>query len=291
MSAEVLFVTATHGQDLDRFRLLRRSLHEVGATEQFHHLVAVDTEDADVVSDLRREQSLDVVLSRDILTRRIERRRAARHYRRSHWRHYVRGGPIPGWYAQQLIKLAAVSRAAGVQAIAFFDSDVVAIQPLERADFIAPSGKTRLFVDNDMRGDGSDEWNRASARLLGIAESLVGAHQFIHTPTVFDVRVATEMLQALSTNGQPQSWQARMQTANVYEYPTYGAWTMGRSLDDVEPGPPIPTANFVDYEDMWDFRERATRIIAAGQAKILGVQSRLHIPPSSYEAIVAQAWK
>jgi hypothetical protein len=99
------------------------------------------------------------------------------------------------------------------------------------------------------------------------------------------------MLRALSGHGDPYAWQARMQAANLFEYPTYGAWVMGTSLDQVEAGEPIPTANFAVYEDMWDFRERAARVIADGRTKMLGVQSRLHIPPSSYESIVAQAWK
>ena len=288
---DVVLVTATHTQDLDRFRLLRRSLREVGAAEQFHHLVLLDTENADAASDLRREPNLEIVLSKDVLTRRIERRRAAAHYGRASTRHYVRGGPIAGWYAQQLIKLGAVARAGGAQAIAYFDSDLVTLRPIERADFIAASGRTKFFVDGDMRGDGSDEWNRASARLLGVDEQVVAAHQFIHTPTVFDVGIAAAMLRTLSADGPADGWQARMQAANAFEYPTYGAWVMGTSLDQVEVSDPLPTANFVNYEDMWDFRERASRVIAEGQAKILGVQSRLHIPPASYESIVAQAWK
>jgi hypothetical protein len=291
VSADILLVTVMHARDLERFRLLRRSLREVGAAEQFGHLVVLDTENADVAKDLRHEPNVEVLLSKDVLSRRTERRRAAAHYRRTNWRHYVRDGPIAGWYAQQLIKLATIARTAGAQAVAFFDSDLVAIRPIERADFIAPSGKTRFFVDDDMRGDGSDEWNRAAARTLGVDESLVETRQFIHTPTVFDVRVATAMLQALSGDGSSDAWQVRMQAANLFEYPTYGAWVFGTSADQVEASPPLPTANFAIYEDMWDFRERATRVIAEGHAKILGVQSRLHIPPSSYESVVAQAWK
>lgn len=288
---DVLIVTATHTQDLDRFRLLRRSLREVGAAEQFHHLVLLDAENFDAASDLRREPNLEIVSSKDVLTHRMERRRAAAHYGRASARHYVRGGPIAGWYAQQLIKLGAISRADDAQAIAFFDSDLVAIRPIERTDFIAPSGRTKFFVDDDMRGDGSDDWNRASARLLGVDEQVAASHQFIHTPTVFDVGVATAMLRAISAGRSADAWQARMQAANVFEYPTYGAWVMGTSLDEVEVSDPLPTANFVNYEDMWDFRERASRVIGDGQVKIIGVQSRLHIPPSSYESIVAQAWK
>jgi hypothetical protein len=291
VTGDVVLVTATHAQDLARFRLLRRSLREVGAADAFHHLVALDTECFEAAQDLRREPNLEMILTRDLLTPRFERRRAAAHFGRTRWRHYVRGGALPGWYAQQLIKLATISRAAGAQAVAFFDSDLVALRPLERADFIASSGATKFFVDDHMRGDGSDEWNRASARLLEVDEELVATRQFIHTPTVFDVRIAAAMLNALSRADGPNAWQARMQAANVFEYPTYGAWVMGTSLDQVEVSTPMPTANFVDYEDMWDFRERATRTIEEGHAKILGVQSRLHIPPSSYESIVAAAWK
>lgn len=290
MSGDVLLVTATHAQDLDRFRLLRRSLREVGAAQQFHHLVALDTECLDIARELSREPNVEIVLTRDLLTHHFERRRAAAHFRRTSVRHYVRGGAMAGWYAQQLIKLATIARAGEAQAIAFFDSDLVALRPLERADFVAPSGATRFFVDDDMRGDGSDGWNRASARLLNIDEKLVASRQFIHTPTVFDVRIATAMLKTLSRGADPHAWQARMEAANAFEYPTYGAWVIGTSLAEVEVSAPMPTANFVQYEDMWDFRERASRAIADGQVKILGVQSRLHIPPASYESVVAQAW-
>jgi hypothetical protein len=292
VSGDLVLVTVTHAQDLDRFRLLRRSLREVGAAARFRHLVALDTECADAVPDLRREPNVDIVLTRDLLTRRFERRRAAAHYGRTRRRHYVRGGALPGWYTQQLVKLATLAHADGAQAIAFFDSDLVAIRPLELADFIAPSGATRFFVDSDMRGDGSDAWNRAAARLLRIDESLVATRQFIHTPTVVDVRIGTALLRALSSDrGAADAWQERMAAANVFESPASGAWVMGTSLAEVEVSEPLPTANFVQYEDMWDFRERAARVIAEGRVKILGVQSRLHIPPSSYESIVAAAWK
>jgi hypothetical protein len=291
VSADVLLVTATHSQDLERFRLLRRSLREVGAADQFHHLVAVDTEAVDVAAELRAEPNLEVILTRDLLPGPIERRRAAAHYRRTRWRRWARGGPIiPGWYAQQLIKLAVVARAGGATAIAFWDSDLIAIRPIERSDFIAESGVTKFFVDDDMRNDGSAEWNRVSARLLGVDEVLVGSHQFIHTPTVFDVRVAQQMLEHLDGDSGQPGWPTRMLASNAFEYPTYGAWVMGTSRDMVQQCAPLPTANFVDYEDMWDFKERAARVIEEGSAKVIGVQSRLHIPPASYEAIVAQAW-
>jgi hypothetical protein len=287
--ADVVFVTATYRTDLDRFRLLRRSLREVGAAEQFHHLVAVNTEDLELLNDLRAEPNLEIVPTCSLLDRHIERRRAAQHFRRTNRRHWVRGGPIPGWYAQQLVKLAAASRASDAQAIVYWDSDMVAIRPLEHADFIASSGLTRFFVNDDMRGDGSGGWNRASARLLDIDEGRVGELQFIHSPTVFDVRVAQAMLDELSHKSRG-GWQATMLAANAFEYPTYGAWVMGKALDQVVAGDPLPTANFYEFEHMWDFRDRATQVIAEGNAKVLGVQSRLHIPPSAYESILAQAW-
>jgi hypothetical protein len=234
---DVLLVTVTHRPDFERFRLLRRSLREVGAVEQFRHVVVVGREDRDLADALRGEPNLEVALADQLLPPAIERRRAAAHHGRRSWRHYVRGGAIAGWYAQQLIKLAMVSRAGGAQAVAFLDSDLVVVRPLERADFVAASGKTRFFVDDDMRGDGSDGWNRVSARLLGVDEALVTDRQFIHTPTVFDVTVASAMLRALGPN-----WAARLQAANAFEYPTYGAWVMGRAPDSVETSAPLPTA-------------------------------------------------
>jgi hypothetical protein len=281
---ELVLATATWRQDFDRFLLLRRSLRAVGAAEQYHHLVALHTEDAELVTRLRAEPNLEVILTRELLDRRIERRRAAAHFGRTSLRHWVRGGAIAGWYAQQLTKLALVGRATGVQALVFLDSDAVALRPFERADFVTASGKTKFFVDGDMRGDGSDEWNRVSARLLGVDPALVAGRQFIQWPAVLDVTTARAMLAALG------DWQAQMLAANAFEYPTYGAWVVGHAADAVVPAPPLPVVNFVEYADLWDFRERAARAIAEGSAKFLGVQSRLHIPPSAYESIVAQAW-
>jgi hypothetical protein len=288
---DVLLVTATWRQDLDRFRLLRRSLREVGATESFRHVVAIHSEDLELVDDLRSEPNLEIVPTRDLLGQRIEHRRAAAHFPRASWRHWVPGGPIAGWYAQQLTKLAAVSHAGGAQAVVFVDSDLVALRPLERSDFIAPSGSTRFFVSADMRDDDSADWNRAAARLLNVSQDLVDRRQFIHAPAVVDVAVARSMLGALETGAAPNRWQSTMLAANAFEYPTYGAWVMGGCLDQVEMSEPMPTVNFNEYEQMWDFKQRATRIIAEGEAKFLSVQSRLHIPPASYEPIVSTAWR
>jgi hypothetical protein len=281
---ELVLATATWRQDFDRFLLLRRSLREVGAAERYHHLVALHTEDAELAGRLRGEPNLEVVLTRDLLDRRIERRRAAAHFGRTSRRHWVRGGPVAGWYAQQLTKLALVGRAAGVQALVYFDSDAVALRPLERSDFVTDTGQTKFFVDSDMRGDGSEEWNRVAARLLGVDPALVDGRQFIQWPAVLDVATARAMLVALG------EWQSRMLAANAFEYPTYGAWVVGRAPAAVVAAPPLPVANFVEYADLWDFRERAAAAIAGGTAKFLSVQSRLHIPPSAYESIVARAW-
>jgi hypothetical protein len=125
---------------------------------------------------------------------------------------------------------------------------------------------------------------------LAVDERLVVGRQFIHSPTVVDVTVAKGMLAHLA-NGSRDGWQDRMLAANAFEYPTYGAWVLGKAAEQVEAAPPIATANFYEFEHMWDFRERAQQIIAEGTAKVIGVQSRLHIPPSSYESIIEAAWR
>ncbi len=287
---DVVLLTATWRQDFDRFRLLRRSLREFGLDESFRHIVAVHTEDTDLLTDLRRDRNLEIVPTSRLLTKRIERRRAAAHFRRTRRQHWVVGGPVAGWYAQQLTKMALVSLAADSQAAVFLDSDLVAIRPFDRDDFIASSGATRFFVSNDMRDDGSEGWNCVSARLLGVDEELVQHRQFIQLPTVFDVRVATALVHALGSEDHPSSWQARMLAANAFEYPTYGAWITRAQPTTVETCPPMNTLNFSEYSHMWDFKDRAVHEIHEGTAKFLSVQSRLHIPPESYEPIVAEAW-
>lgn len=288
---DVLLVTATWGQDLDRLRLLRRSLREVGSAEQFHHVIALHTEDAHLAGDLRRESNVDVVLSKDLLSRNIERRRAAAHFPRTSWRHWVRGGPRAGWYVQQLTKLAAASQlGGGAQAVVFLDSDLVALQPIQRADFISADGKTKLFVSDDMRGDGSAEWNNVAAALLNVPPELVAGRQFIHAPAVVDVHVVREMLQALRGGSSADSWQSVMLAANAFEYPTYGAWAVAHQPAQLHASNPLKTVHFTLYEDMWDFASRASSIIGEGLTAFVSVQSRLHIPPETYEHIVAQAW-
>lgn len=291
MPDHIVLVTATWREDLDRFRLLRRSMCEFGLDGLFRHVAAVHTEDVELCADLRGQRNLEIVPTAQLLSRPVERRRAAAHLRRTQVGHWVPGGPIAGWYAQQLTKLACVEVARGAKAIVYLDSDMVVIRPFGPDAFVTPEGRTKFFVDTDMRDDGSAEWNRTAARLVGASTDEVATRQFIHQPAVLDADVAAGLLRHLSGEGDPLAWQAAMLAVNAFEFSTYGAWVARTRPSSLVEAPPMPALMFRLYEDLWDLRARMNDEIDHGTAAFVSVQSRLHIPPSAYEPVVARAWR
>lgn len=135
----IVFLTITFGRDIEKFRVLRKSI-ELFAP-QFHHVVIVDDEDINVFQVKFKNNNLQFLPISDFLSPDLKRwRRQLRGVRRYVLdRIYWRTGKFlfrtNGWLVQQLAKISFISSCEH-ENIVFIDSDIFFTSEINNSDLI-----------------------------------------------------------------------------------------------------------------------------------------------------------
>ena len=154
------FVTPSFRNDLDRCRLLCRTIDTYVAGDYMHYVI-VDRRDMAMFESLagpkRRVLSVESVLPPWIVRLPIARR----------WWLSLRTLPIRNWILQQIVKLS-MGHVASEDVLLFVDSDVAFIRPFDPKTLVR-DGKVRIY-DEPGKGDYGEHlgYNRAAGRLLGL---------------------------------------------------------------------------------------------------------------------------
>lgn len=281
---EVVLLTVSFRGDLERFRILRESVEATGTS--LLHFVVVDTEDLGLFSEFS-DANVTLVPSAAVLPPEIERRRSRR-YRRRDPRYWTTRRRIPGWLAQQFIKLSAVAQLEARAAVVI-DSDSFLLRPVNASDFTAADGRTYLYsspIDDAMTAG----WTLKSMDFLRIPHRDHSLRQYIHEPTVLDVQTTRMFLHYVEQLHRTAWWSA-MESNGVYEYSTYGAYAENiPSPATVYPHSPVSTLKFWSTRDFINIGDYLAALMLDTSAKFGGVQSSLCIPTSAYSDALRTFW-
>ena len=185
------FITPTHGGDLGRFALLRRSV-KMFAAGRYTHLALVNTEDCGHFRrHFRGDADLQIVPSADVLPWNLEQRRRKSGLRGKVARLF-NPRPVKGWYAQQLMKIFALARCPADAAV-FIDSDVFLCRPLAR-DFFFVDGNLKLFRRPAVDAEGFD-FDISTHEILGNPlHQVKHLFDYIYSPCCFRKSTAQALL-------------------------------------------------------------------------------------------------
>lgn len=131
--------------------------------------------------------------------------------------------PVRGWIAQQIMKIAAASRAE-TDIVVHVDSDNAFIRPLT-IDHLVQGDHVRLYRNPErVEMDSHRRWHRAASTLLGLPESSFHGAEYIDQLVVWRRSVAQGLTQRIAaTSGN--DWRiALARTPHFAEYILYGVY-------------------------------------------------------------------
>lgn len=289
MGGSVTWLTVTYRQDIERFKLLRRSMAATG-TDDCPHIVVVHSEDVRLALQVRDRRNMTVVPTAAVLPRALEQRRRAGTVGRSSWRHWVPTGPLAGWMAQQVVKIGAHER-LGLDVIVHVDSDLVLLRHISSSAFVTSSGTPRLFTSSEGRTRDTDAWNIHSARVLGLdIRPEIVQRQWIHQPTVTSLGVVNDLVRHLEQRSG-MAWPKAFVEANLFEFPTYGVFAATQSSVLLAPSAPLGGLHVFEYPGLFTLKDDLAAAIERPEILLASVQSRLAIPPDAYRNLIEPAWR
>jgi Family of unknown function (DUF6492) len=217
------FVTKTYAPDLERCRLLCRSI-ELLAPEARHWII-VDARDRPVFRELER-QSTRVVTTEDLLPRRI-RRLELYGAGKNLW-FGPRTPPVRGWLVQQLAKLA-ISGVATEDVLIHADSDVVLIRQFDGRTLADASGTGLFRVPAAVDGSMHDHvrWHRAAERLLALPARPLPLPDYIGGLVPWRRDLAVALLERIERRSGRDWMRTLTRERHLSEYILYG-----RFVDD-----------------------------------------------------------
>lgn len=283
----VTLYTPTYAPDYQRFCLQRESIERCGI--ELPHVAVVHHEDLAQFRQVPHQRNLTIVSTRDVLPRRIERRRGATGYPRKNPLRYVMPFPLAGWMTQQIVKLAA-PKIVSTAGIVCLDSDVVFVAPITDADFFDVSGRLHLYETETNIDAEMADWFCRSMRFLGVPMRQQPLRQYIHPLSPLHREVLLEMHAAIEARfGKP--WHQAIVEQNVFEYMTHGVYS--RFVNQLRRQVPVTPRLCVYY---W-WPEQAQRMekdflsrIQQAQARAVWIQSNLDQPVAKVRALAARAW-
>jgi hypothetical protein len=286
--ADVTLVTPTYAGDRKSFGFLRESIERCGI--DLPHVAIIDHEDLSLFEGLEHRRGLTVLSTRDVLPTALEARRLARQTRvdRLVGRRAVRR--LRGWYAQQLVKLAAPSY-VDTDACVMLDSDVFFVRPITSSDFVGPSGRLQLLERTDLvlKEVEHVNWQRDSAEFLG---TTLDAPIVDYTASVVPMHRGVLLdLQEYVERRHGMQWMEAFEHHRVMEYTTYGVYA--RWIDELrrtEPAPPTHTVTCWDTERLDVFGESLATAVREGTAHAGVVHSHERVPLDTYRHFAEQHW-
>lgn len=230
MSPSFALVTSSYRGDLERCRLLCRSIDRYVTGFAMHYLLV---EERDVAlfaefASVRRR----IVSERDLLP--VWLRPVSEPFRgRRLWLQPF-GPPLRGWHVQQLRRLA-MAAAMAEDALVSLDSDVVFVRPFDARD-LAEGDRVRFFrapgairhVEPERR-DEHERWSRRAGRLLGIAAPGTTDTGYIATLIAWRRDTAQALLRRIADSTGRSAMAALAGSRALSECTIYG-----RFVDEVE---------------------------------------------------------
>ncbi len=285
----ITFVTPTYKADLERFYLQRESIERCGITVP--HLAVVNHEDLPAFRAIPFQANLTLVSTRDVLPRRFEAQRAACLRRRRDPRHWLAGPTLPGWMAQQLVKLAAASL-VDTESYVCLDSDTFFVGPVTDDNFFDADGRLHLYETSDDLDAEMTEWYVCSLRFLGVPTRDQPLFRYIHSPVPLHRQVVLNMQAFIEKRFEVFWMAAMMRHPLIYEYPTYGVFA--RHLDCFAHVVPTRPALSLYYWFPHQTETLAADFLArrrqTGAAMAL-IHSNIGLDAETYRPLARAAWE
>lgn len=174
-------VTASHGPDFERCRLLCESMdrHAVGARR---HYILVAAHDVPLFRQFQGPERI-VIDERDILPDWLHAFRDPTSLMRRHIWLSLRAPPLRGWHVQQLRRIALAETVAE-DVLVYCDSDVIFVRPFDCMT-LWHSGGLSFYRKTDGIGDGTPpthrQWVANAGHALGLERHPAHAHDYIAT--------------------------------------------------------------------------------------------------------------
>ena len=199
----------------------------------------------------------------------------------------LRGRPVRGWIAQQLMKIAAAAR-SDADLIVHADSDTAFIRPTRPQDFFFDSKPRLLREPGTGNSDMHAVWHRAASRLLGLPPSDYHGADYIDSMVLWRREHVDQLIAHLERDGD--DWRARLiATGDFSEYVLYGVFH-DKVLGPQARQAPTPLRQSLTLWDAAALREADARIadLAHHQLAIV-IQSTIGISDAERRALVERA--
>lgn len=277
-SAGFTLVTPTCERDLERFRLLRRSIAESGTTAP--HVAIVDTEDVALFTG-SRDRGVTIVATADLLPPDLEKRRRASRWRRRIY-HRVSlarsrmAQPIDGWFIQQVCKImAATAMEPGIAVC--IDSDAYVLRALQPSLFES-NGRIR-FLSVPSPTPRTARYAVNAARFLGVhADAQLSPWEYINCMVPWSPSVVQRMCRHVE-EVHAERWQDRFLRTNATEYHSYGVFVNDvEGPIDVDPRSDHPTVQYYDGGFLRRSQVDLAQEWQRNDAYVTMVHSRLDLP-------------
>ncbi|HVX83189.1 MAG TPA: DUF6492 family protein [Phycisphaerae bacterium] len=287
--SSLTLLTPTYHRDLDRFALQRESIERCAI--DLPHLAIVNTEDLPLFQKIPFKKNLTLLTTRDVLGKTMDRRRQVWRVSRKDYRYWITPAGIPGWLAQQLLKLAAPAFIS-TDSFLCLDSDAFFVDHLTAADFHAPDGRLHLYETSDDLDLEMAEWYAHSLRFLGIKETGVPLRRFTHAPVPMHCQLVKDM-QTLIEQRHHMPWMEAIITGDrIMEYTTYGAYA--RHVDQLKTVAPIAPQIALYYwwkHETENLLENLDARLAASRAKIILINSNIGLSHDECRRAAHRAWE
>jgi len=280
--AEVTFVTPTYAGDLSRFAFLRESMDLVGIS--IPHIAVVHTEDVPSFAAIAKTENLTIVSTAEVLPGPAEvlrRGPARRRIRR-------RGRELPGWVAQQIVKLA-VSDLVESQVIVPLDSDAFFLRKVDPSDFFADDGRSFLHEFRGLNvGSGAKTMHERACRILDLDPASSRDLTYVGVAPPLNRDIIKGLRTWLEQKYERPWWEAFI-TRDATEYPLHGLYA--RFLDSASTVTPIDRrwcAAFYGYDEQ-EFTDQLSRAALDPSVRLGLVDSKLGVEPEAYHQVVRRA--
>lgn len=200
----------------------------------------------------------------------------------------LRGRPVRGWIAQQLMKIAAAAM-SDADIVVHADSDAAFIRPTRPEDFLLDDKPRFLREPGAGESPMHAAWHRAASNLLGLAPSDYHGADYIDAGLVVWRREnVTRLIAHLQREGG--DWRARLVAAGEFsEYVLYGVF-VDQVLGEQSQHTPTPLRQCLTLWDASAAREAETAINGLQPyQRAMAVQSTIALDDGARHALVESA--
>ncbi|MCF8479075.1 MAG: DUF6492 family protein [Rhodospirillum sp.] len=239
-SMTLTLITPSYRGDFPLFERLSKSV-ERHAGPGVLHMVIVPPDDIELFRTACHARTL-LASTEDVIPARFHRVPTWLNPLRARQDLFIHPGlwiPVRGWILQQLVKFGAAI-AAPTDSIAFVDSDVMFIRPVNEDSFKTPDGRLRLYYEKAVCGDlpSHQKWYEKTAKLLDLpsTDPFWGDNYINDLITWRRSHAQGTMDRVETVTGKPW-WKALAASTTLSEYTLYGVYVTNAlgGVDDQTP--------------------------------------------------------